>query len=150
MAEYLRLARLYLLLLALVTIGRWTLGFQNVPYEKATDKLSIVILTLFASIFYGAFGRRWLNFRIGQAMLMAIVMALLSQVVILASTVASYALGIDSYFTNPLALDPKVAPAAIPFGRAVGIRFFGLVVNTLLTAIAGAVGWAMGALLPDR
>ena len=50
MAEYLRLARLYLLLLAIVTIGRWTLGFQNVPYEKATDKLSIVILTLFASI----------------------------------------------------------------------------------------------------
>src|SRR5262245_1699541 len=125
MAEYLKLARLYLLLLAIVTIGRWTLGFQHVPYEKATDKLSIVILTLFASIFYGAFGRRWLNFRIGQAMTMAIVLALLSQVVILASTIASYALGIDSYFTNRLALDPT-ATDAIPFGRAVGIRAFGL------------------------
>jgi len=150
MAEYLRLARLYLLLLAIVTIGRWTLGFQHVPYEKATDKLSIVILTLFASIFYGAFGRRWLNFRIGQAVTMAMILAFMSQVVILLSTVASYTLGIDSYFTNPLALDPKVAPAAIPFARALGLRVFGLVVNTLLNGIAGAVGWAMGALLPHR
>ena len=150
MAEYLRLARLYLLLLAIVTIGRWTLGFQHVPYEKATDKLSIVILTLFASIFYGAFGRRWLNFRIGQALAMGALMGLLSQIVILLSTVASYSLGIDSYFTNPLALDPRLAPAAIPFGQAVGIRIFGMVVNILLTAIAGAVGWAMGALLPHR
>jgi hypothetical protein len=150
MAEYLRLARLYLLLLAIVTIGRWTLGFQHVPYEKATDKMSIVILTLFSSIFYGAFGRRWLNFRIGQALAMGALMGLLSQIVILLSTVASYSLGIDSYFTNPLALDPRLAPAAIPFGQAVGIRIFGMVVNILLTAIAGAVGWAMGALLPHR
>jgi hypothetical protein len=150
MAEYLRLARLYLVLLAIVTIGRWTLGFQNVPYEKATDKLSIVILTLFAAIFYGAFGRRWLNFRIGQALAMGALMGVLSQIVVLLSTVASYALGIDSYFTNPLALDPRLAPAAIPFGQAVGIRIFGMVVNILLTAIAGAVGWAMGALLPHR
>jgi hypothetical protein len=150
MAEYLRLARLYLVLLAIVTIGRWTLGFQHVPYEKATDKMSIVILTLFSSIFYGAFGRRWLNFRIGQALAMGALMGLLSQIVILLSTVASYSLGIDSYFTNPLALDPRLAPAAIPFGQAVGIRIFGMVVNILLTAIAGAVGWAMGALLPHR
>jgi hypothetical protein len=150
MAEYLRLARLYFLLLVLVTIGRWTLGFQHVPYEKATDKMSIVILTLFASIFYGAFCRRWLNFRIGQALAIGMLLAFASQVVILLSTVASYSLGIDSYFTNPLALDPKVAPAAIPFGRAVGIRIFGMVVNTIISGIAGALGWAMGALLPQR
>ncbi len=147
MAEYLRLARLYVLLLAIVTIGRWTLGFQNVPYEKATDKLSIVILTLFASIFYGAFGRRWLNFRIGQAMAMAMLLAFLSQVVIFLSTAASYVLGIDSYFNNPIALN---APAAVPFAQAMGIRLGGLVANTILSAIAGALGWAMGALLPHR
>ncbi len=150
MAEYLRLARPYLLMLAIVTIGRWTLGFQQVPYEKATDKLSIVILTLFATLFYGAFCRRWLNFRIGQAIALAMLLGAISQVVILLSTVASYQLGIDSYFTNPLALDPKVAPAAIPFARALGLRAFGLVVNTLTSGIAGAVGWAMGALLPHR
>ena len=150
MAEYLRLARLYLLMLAIVTIGRWTLGFYHVPYEKATDKLSIVILTLFACLFYGAFGRRWLNFRIGQAMAMAMLMGAISQVVIVLSTIVSYQLGIDSYFTNPLALNPRMAPAAVPFGEALGFRAFGLVVNTLTSGIAGAVGWAMGALLPHR
>jgi hypothetical protein len=147
MAEYLRLARLYLLLLAIVTIGRWTLGFQNVPYDKATDKLSIVILTLFASIFYGAFGRRWLNFRISQALAMGALMGVLSQVVVLLSTVASYSLGIDSYFNHPTALNKATA---VPFGEAVVIRAGGFVGNTLLSAIAGAVGWAMGALLPHR
>src|SRR4029450_11678095 len=150
MAEYLRLARLYFLLLVLVTIGRWTLGFQHVPYEKATDKMSIVILTLFAPLFYGAFCRRWLNSRIGQPLAIGMLLAFASQVVILLSTVASYSVGIDSYFTNPLALDPKVAPAAIPFGRAVGIRIFGMVVNTIISGIAGALGWGMGALLPQR
>jgi hypothetical protein len=150
MAEYLRLARLYLLLLAIVTIGRWTLGFQHVPYEKATDKLSIVILTLFASIFYGAFGRRWLNFRIGQALALAMLLGAVSQVVILLSTVVSYLSGIDSYFTHPLALNQKTATAVVSFGQALWIRAYGLVVNTLISGIAGAVGWAMGALLPHR
>jgi hypothetical protein len=147
MAEYLRLARLYFLPLALVTIGRWTLGFQHVPYEKATDKLSIVILTLFASIFYGAFCRRWLNFRIGQALLMAMLLAFTSQVVILLSTVASYAMGLDTYFNHPVALN---APGPVPMGQAIGIRLGGLVVNTITSGIAGALGWAMGALLPQR
>ena len=147
MAEYLRLARLYVLLLAIVTVGRWTLGFQNVPYEKATDKLSIVILTLFASIFYGAFGRRWLNFRIGQAMAMAMLLAFLGQTVIFLSTGASYLLGLETYFNNPIALN---APEAVSFARAMGIRLGGLVANTILSAIAGALGWAMGALLPHR
>ncbi len=147
MAEYLRLARLYLLLLAIVTIGRWTLGLQHVPYEKATDKLSIVILTLFSSLFYGAFGRRWLNFRIGQALAMGALLGVISQVVILLSTIASYQLGIDSYFTNPIALNQ---PAPVPLGQALGIRVGGLVANTILNGIAGALGWAMGALLPHR
>ena len=43
MAENLRLARLYMVMLVIVTVGRWVLGFQNVPYEKGTDKLSIFV-----------------------------------------------------------------------------------------------------------
>jgi hypothetical protein len=147
MAEYLRLARLYFVLLALVTIGRWTLGFQHVPYEKATDKVSIVILTLFAAIFYGAFARRWLNFRIGQALLLAMLLAFTSQLVILLSTVASYGMGIETYFNHPIALN---VPGPVPVGRAIVIRLGGLVANTLTTGIAGALGWAIGALLPQR
>lgn len=154
MAEYLRLARLYLVLLAIVTVGRWTLSLQHVPYEKATDKVSIVILTLFASIFYAAFCRRWLDFGIGRAALLAMFFALTSQIAILLSTVASYVFGIDSYFNYPLALSrpsdggPSTAPMSL--GLAIAIRLSGAVAQLLLNAIAGALGWGLGALLPRR
>ena len=145
MAENLRLARLYLVMLAIVTVGRWGLGFYEVPYEKGTDKLSIVMLTLFASLFYGAFIRRWRGYRILQVVGLTMTLALLGQVVILLSTAASYALGIDSYFSNPIALNQK---AAVGFAQAMQIRAGGLVANTILNGIAGALGWVMGAALP--
>jgi len=144
MAEHLRLARLYLVMLAIVTFGRWVLSFR-LPYDKGTDVFSIVTLTLFASLFYAAFARRWLGYRVLQAVELAAVLGLLSQVVILLSTVASYALGIDSYFNHPRALNQ---PEAVPFGRAIGIRMGGLVANTVFTGIAGALGWFLGAVLP--
>lgn len=146
MAENLRLARLYLVMLAIVTVGRWGLGFYEVPYEKGTDKLSIVMLTLFASLFYGAFTRRWLGYRILHAVGLTMTLAVLGQVVIILCTAASYALGIDSYFNNPIALNQK---AAVGFGPAMGIRAGGLVANTILNGIAGALGWVMGVTLPS-
>jgi hypothetical protein len=39
----------------------------------------------------------------------------------------------------------------VPFGQAMAARAFGLVVNTFVSgSIAGALGWAMGGLLPER
>lgn len=148
MAKNLKLARLYLLMLAIVTIGRWTLGAFHVPYEKGTDKLSIVMLTLFASLFYAAFTRRWLGFRILQAVGLTMTLALLGQVVILLSTAASYGLGIESYFNHPKPLGREDL-AAVGFAQAMLVRAGGLVANTILNGIAGALGWAMGALLPS-
>jgi hypothetical protein len=146
MAENLKLARLYLVMLAIVTVGRWGLGFYEVPYEKGTDKLSIVMLTLFASLFYGAFTRRWLGHRILQAIAITMTLGLLGQIVIFLSTAASYALGIDSYFNHPTALNQK---EAVGFAQAMGLRAGGLVANTILNGIAGALGWVMGATLPS-
>jgi len=148
MAENLRLARLYLLILAIVTVGRWSLGFRHVPYEQGTDKLSIVMMTLFASIFYAAFTRRWLGYRLLQAVALTMLLGLLGQVVIFLSTLASYALGIDSYFNNPMALTRQ--EAAVGFAQAMGIRMGGLVANTILNGIAGALGWVMGGALPSK
>lgn len=145
MAENLRLARLYLLMLAIVTIGRWVMGAQGVPYEKGTDKLSIVVLTLFASLFYAAFTRRWLGFRILQAVGLTMTLAVMGQLVVLLSTAVSYVAGLDTYFNYPLALNQK---EPVAFAQAMGIRLGGLVANTITGGIAGALGWAMGALLP--
>ena len=147
--EYVRLARPYFVLLAIFTIGRWLMGTAfGVPYEKGTGVLSIVTLTLFASLFSAAYTRRWLRYRLAQAAGLAMFMALVSQVVVLLSTAASYLVGVSSYFTEPMALNRQTDP--IGFGAAMGFRVGGLVVNTILNGIIGALGWALGGLLPAR
>ena len=147
--EYARLARPFFVMLAIVTTGRWLLGTAfHVPYDKGTSAMSIVTLTLFASILSTVFLRRWLGWRLPTAAGFAMYMAVVSQVVILLSTAVSYALGIDSYFSNPMALNRQTE--LVGFGAAMGFRAGGLVVNTLLNGIAGALGWALGGLLPPR
>ena len=147
--EYTRLARPYFVMLAIVTLGRWLMGTAfGVPYEKGTNVLSIVTLTLFASIFSAGYTRRWLGFRLTQAAGFAMYIAIVSQLVVLLSTVVSYGLGISSYFNNPMALNRQLEPIGLM--GALGFRAGGLVVNTILNGIAGALGWALGGLLPTR
>jgi hypothetical protein len=147
LTEYARLARPFFVMLAIVTVGRWLMGTVfAVPYATGTSVLSIVTLTLFASLLSGVFLRPWLGWRLSQAAGFAMYMAVVAQVVILLSTAASYLLGIDSYFSNPMALNRQADP--ISFGAAMGFRAGGLVVNSLLNGIAGALGWALGGLLP--
>jgi hypothetical protein len=150
MAENLKLARLYLLLLAIFTVGRWLLGTFHAPYEKYNQVFSIVILTFNAAVFYGAFCRRWRRFRLWQAAGMGLTLGLASQLVIFAATVLSYALGLHTYFNHPTALlGPDAAVAEVPFGQAMLSRFGGLIVNPILAGIAGAIGWAVGGVLPE-
>jgi hypothetical protein len=146
--EYARLARPYFVLLAIFTIGRWLMGLFAVPYEKGTNVLSIVTLTYFAAVFSAAYTRRWLGYRLTQAASLAMLMAASSQLVILLSTLVSYLLGIHSYFNEPIAVHNR--PDPIGLWPAIGVRVMGLVFNTLLTGILGAVGWALGGLLPAR
>jgi hypothetical protein len=148
MQEYARLARPFLVMLAIVTVGRWLQGTVfHVEYQRGTAVFSIVTLTLMASLFSVAFARAWLGYRIGRGVGFAMFMAVIAQVVILLSTAASYLAGIDSYFNHPAALNQT---QAVPFATAIVIRLSGLVVNTLMNAIAGALGWALGGLLPER
>jgi hypothetical protein len=148
MREYLRLSRLYLLLLFIVTLARWYLGsVRHIPYERATDKMSIVILTLFASLFYGAFCRRWLGFSPLRAVVLAALFGLMAQVVIFASTMISYVSGIDSYFNYPLALN---AAAPMSLADAMGRRAGGLFAGPVTNAVMGAIGWVLGGLLPEK
>lgn len=150
--ENLRLARLFFLLLAVFATGRWIMGL-NVPYERGSTVFSVVTLTVLSGIYYAAFARRWRGYRIGQAVLLSIVLAFSAQLVILLSTLVSYAGGLDTYWNHPIALRGPQADLSqrVPFGQALAARAFGLVVNTFVGgSIAGALGWAMGGLLPER
>jgi hypothetical protein len=147
MAETLRVARLFFVLLVIVATGRWLMGTFDVPYAKGHHVFSIVILTIYASLFYGAFTRRWRDFRLIQAALLGVVMGLAAQLVILLLTVVSYGLSLDTYYNHPTALN---APEALPFGKALGVRVGGLIGNSIGAGIVAALGWALGALLPKR
>lgn len=147
MSEYLRLARLYLVVLAIFTVGRWIMGVKGIPYEQGRDKFSIVILTALSCFYYAAFTRRWRGYKLFKAVGLAMTLGLTSQVVIFAATGLSYALGMDTYFTHPTALN---ADAALPAGAAMARRAMALVGNTITSGIIGGLGWALGGLLPEK
>src|SRR5262245_38640912 len=105
MAEYVRVARLYFLLLAIFTVGRWIQGVAGTPYERGHQVFSIVILPVLSSVYYGAFFRRWRGYRLTQAIVIGLLLGLVSQLVIFSATVLSYVLGIDTYFRHPRALN---------------------------------------------
>jgi membrane protease YdiL (CAAX protease family) len=150
MAEYLKLGRVYFVLLAIVTVGRFVMGnVKGVPYREGSDKMSIVIVTIVATILYAAFARAFLGYRMWEAAKLTMTLGLVSQVVILLATALSYLVGIESYFNHPTALSQH-PPVPVGLGMAMGIRAMGLVSNTLACGITGAVGWGLGALLPPR
>lgn len=146
MAGWFTRARLYLVLLAIFTVGRFLMF--KVPYDRGHQVFSIVTLTILGCVFYGAFGRRYMGFTIGRAALNAIGLGLASQVVIFLATLLSYGLGMDTYFNHPRALNQE-AMASVPFAKAMMIRTGGLFANSLFASLAGALGWAFGALLPE-
>ncbi len=144
MAEYLRLARLYFVLLALVTAARWFVSFRA-PYDVATDKVSIVVTTLFASLFYAAFCRRWLRHGVVAALTMGALFGFAAQLVIFSSTLVSYLAGLDTFFNYPKALQSETA---VPMGTAMLRRTGGLIAGPITNAVMALIGWALGALLP--
>jgi len=146
MADYLRIARLYLVLLAIFAAARFAQGAMGVDYAKAHHVFSIFVLTVMASVFYAAFCRRWRGFRILQAMCLGSIFGFIAQVVIFLATVISYLLGVDTFFNHPTALN-QTEPVSL--ARAVGIRAPGLVIFPIVNAIAAAIGWALGGLLPE-
>lgn len=146
LSEYVRFARLPILLLVIFMIGRFWLGARGVPYPQGTWVFSMVVLTYFAAFFFGAFSRRLRGYRWHQAMLLGITIAVSAQILILLATVGSYLAGAETYFNNPAALN---VTEAVPLGRAVLARLFGLVVSSVMSAIGGLLGWLSGKLLPE-
>jgi len=144
--EYLRLARPFLVLLALFAVGRWSMGLGGVDYSKGHHVFSLVTLTVMGCIFYAAFARRWLGYPIMRAVGLGMTLGFCAQVVIFTLTAVSYILGMHTYFNHPTALN---AEGPVSFGTAMGGRVGGLIANTLFAGIAAALGWVFGSALPD-
>jgi hypothetical protein len=145
--DTLKVARFYLVLLAVFTVGRWALSLAHVEYSKAHHVFSIVTLTLLSSAFFAAFCRKWRGYTLLQAVMLGMMLGLIAQVVIFASTALSYALGMHTFFNHPTALNVE---GDLPMGDALMRRSFGLVAGPISNGIAAMLGWLMGAALPDR
>lgn len=146
-ADYFRVARLYFVLLAIFTVGRLAQGAMGVSYDKAHHVFSLVTLTLMAAIYFGAFCRRWRGYTLLQAMGLGLMMGVIAQVVIFTVTVISYAIGANTFFNHPTALN---VTEPLPLGDALLVRARGLVFGPILMAVGAAIGWALGGLLPER
>jgi hypothetical protein len=146
MKEYLRVARLYMIVLAIFTVGRLATGARGIPYERGHHIFSLVTMSLMASAFYGAFCRRWRGYGVAKAMGLGLTIGVIGQVVILLATVLSYAFHVNTYFVNPRALNTT---ESLSFGAALLSRIGGLVVNSVLNALAAAIGWVLGPTLPE-
>jgi hypothetical protein len=70
--------------------------------------------------------------------------------IIFSSTLASYSLGLDGYFNNPIALDAPPGAKSIAMADALETRAGALVVGPLFIAIAASIGCVLGAQLPER
>jgi len=145
MSENLKLLRFYFVLLLIFTIGRWGLSLGGVDYAAAHQVFSIVILTSLSAAYYAAFTRAFKGFGIGRGIQLAVIMAIVSQLVILLSTAVSYMAGLETFFNAPRALNVQ---EAVGFGQAMVIRVQGLVVNTIVGVVSASLGYAIGGVLP--
>jgi hypothetical protein len=145
--DTLKVARLYLVLLALFTVGRWAQSLGHVEYAKAHHVFSIVTLTLLSSAFFAAFCRKWRGYSLLQAVMLGMILGLTAQVVIFVSTALSYTLGLHTFFNHPTALNVE---GDLPMNDALVRRAFGLLAGPISNGIAAMLGWLMGGALPDR
>ena len=150
MGEDLRLARPFLLLLAFFATARFLQGLLGVPYARGHHIFSIVTLTMLSCVYYGVFTRRWRAYRLMHAIGIALLIGVIAQLTILILTLVSYASSLDTYFNHPMALNEQDLEQPVAFSRALANRVGGLVGNSIFAGIAGAIGWTLGGMLPER
>lgn len=148
MSAKLALIRLPILLLVIFFLGKLILGATGVSYESGTQVFAMVPLTVHLCLIWGALSRTYQGYRIGGAATTGLLIALVAQILILGGTAVSYILGVDTYFSDPMAIVREARP--VPFAEAMGARIVGLVLNSIIGLIVACIGWALGRLLPSK
>ena len=146
MREKLYFIRLPILFVVLFFVGRLALGAAGASYEVGNRLFSMVILQAHLALLWGAIGRRYRGYRVGESIQTAVTIVLVSQILIWTATAASYLVGINTFFNYPVAITGSTEP--VSFGIAMAARAGGLVANCIAAAILGALGWSLGGLIP--
>ena len=150
MKEKLQFVRLPILLFVIFFVGRLVLGaamgVSKPTYDLANRLFSMVILEVHVGLLWGAVGRRYRGYGIGGSMTAVVLAVVVSQILIFAGTAISYIAGINTLFNFGEALNQP--GATLSFGAAMISRTLTFVANCIIGAIAGAIGWALGGLVP--
>jgi hypothetical protein len=149
MKEKLEFIRLPILLFVIFFIGRLILGaamgVSKASYDVSNRLFSMVILQVHVGLLWGAVGRRYRGYSIGGSITAVVLAVLISQILIFAGTAISYLGGWNTFFNYPEALNQQTA---VGFGVAMVSRTITLIVNCVIGVIVGAIGWALGPLVP--
>jgi hypothetical protein len=150
MKEKLQFVRLPIVLFIVFFIGRLVIGaamgVNKTSYDIANRVFSMVILESHVGLFWGAVGRRYRGYGIGGSIAAVVLAVLACQLLIVVGTAFSYAVGANTFFNFGEALNqPGVT---LSLAAAMGQRIVGLIANCLVGAVTGAIGWALGGLIP--
>ena len=150
MKDKLQFAKLPIILFVLFFIGRLVMGalmgVSQQSYDLANRLFSMVILEVHVGLLWGAAGRRIRNYSVGGSVQTVLLAVVVSQVLIFLGTAGSYLAGAQTFFNYPQALNQTVP---VGFGTALGLRTGSFLANCVLGAIFGAIGWALGGLVPE-
>ncbi len=146
MQEKVRFVTLPALLLLIFFLGKLVMSLLGAPYELGIRVFSMVTLEVHLALVWGAFGRRYQGYGFAGGIAVGAMIALAAQILIVVGTAISYPLG-GTHFNEPIALGVE-GPAS--FVEAMTNRTGGLLSNCIIGGIAGAVGWSLGVLIPER
>lgn len=151
MREKLQFAKLPILLIVIMFVGRLilgaALGANKSSYDLSNRVFSMVIFQVHVALLWAAVGRRYRGYTIGGSIAAVVLITGVSQILIFAGTALSYAAHADTLFTFPEALNSAVPVA---FGEALVRRTATFVANCIIAAIVGAIGWTLGGLIPNN
>jgi hypothetical protein len=148
MNDKMAFVKLPALLLLLFFIGKLIVGMTGGSYELGTRLFAMVPLTVTACVFWGAVGKAFKGYGVTDVLITGVLIALVAQILIVVGTLGSYLLGVETHFNHPVAI--VGVDRVVGFGEAVGARLGGLVVNSIMGAIAALIGFALGGLVGKR
>lgn len=150
MKEKFQFVRLPIVLFVIFFIGRLVMGaamgVNKQSYDLANRMFSMVILEVHVGLLWGAVGRRYRGYGIGGSIAAVVLAVVVSQILIFLGTAFSYIAGVHTFFNFGEALNQP--GATLSFGVAMASRTATFIANCIIGAIAGAIGWALGGLVP--
>lgn len=140
------LIRLPVLFLVIFFVGKLVVGAAGGSYDLGNRLFAMVPLTVHLCLIWGALSRTCYGKSAGGAAQIGVQIALVAQILIVLGTLGSYALGIPTHFSDPVAVVGEARQ--VGFGEALISRAVGLVINLVIGALSGLIGWSLGNLLP--